>query len=159
MVPGYAPQTYSGLPPGAVIYPPPGSPVVQAAAPRQPAAPPVRTTQAASPKPPVVRGQAPDDKAPPAHTTVAMPSPDQLGVSAKAADGATDWVAIHKRLQELGVATFQVDRLNAEVYQFTCLLPTAEAGKTHRIEAHGNTEAEAARRALDEAQRWKEQRQ
>jgi len=158
----YAPQAYGALPPGAVPYPPPGYPVVQAAAPpapRPPAAPPVRTAQASAPKPPVVRGQAPDDVTPPARATVAMPSPGQLGVSAKLADGAADWVAIHKRLQELGVGTFQVDRLNAEVFQFTCLLPAAEAGKTHRIEAHGNTEAEAARRALDEAQRWRDQRQ
>ncbi len=86
-----------------------------------------------------------------------MPSPEQLGVGAHSADG--DWTTIHKRLQELGVATFQVDRLSSDVVQFTCLLPTAEPGKTRRIEAHGATEVEAARRALDEAQRWREQRQ
>ena len=84
-----------------------------------------------------------------------MPSPEQLGVGARPADG--DWTAIHKRLQDLGVATFQMDRLSPEVFQFTCLLPTAEPGKTHRIEAQGATETEAARRALDEAQRWREQ--
>ena len=86
-----------------------------------------------------------------------MPSPDQVGVAARPADGC-DWTVFHRRLQELGVVTFQVDRLNADVYQFTCLLPTAEAGRTHRIEAHGATEGEAVRRALDEAQRWLSQR-
>ncbi len=86
-----------------------------------------------------------------------MPSPDQLGVVGRSADG--DWTTIHKRLQELGVVTFQVDRLSADVVQFTCLLPTADPGKTRRIEAHGATEAEAARRALDEAQRWRERQQ
>jgi hypothetical protein len=84
-----------------------------------------------------------------------MPSPEQLGVGARPAEG--DWTVLHKRLQELGVSTFQMDRLSADVVQFTCLLPTAEPGKTHRIEAHGATEAEAAQRALDEAQRWREQ--
>ena len=106
-------------------------------------------------RPPIIRGQAPDSIVPPGRPTVAMPSPEQLGVGGRPAD--SDWTVIHKRLQELGVATFQVDRLSAEVVQFTCLLPTADPGQTHRIEAHGATEAEAARRALDEAQRWREQ--
>jgi len=61
-------------------------------------------------------------------------------------------------MQDLGVISFQLDRLNADVFQITCLLPTSEAGRTHRIEAHGATEAEAVRCALDEAQRWKSQR-
>ena len=101
----------------------------------------------------------PDDLAPPARIApVAMPSPDQLGVNVRPADGACDWTAIHRRMQELGVISFQMDRLNADVFQITCLMPTAEAGRTHRIEAHGATEAEAVRCALDEAQRWKSQR-
>ena len=83
-----------------------------------------------------------------------MPSPEQLGVGARPADD--DWAAIHRRLQQLGVVTFQADRLSPDVIQFTCLLPTADPAKTHRIEAHGATEVEAARRALDEAQRWRE---
>jgi hypothetical protein len=87
-----------------------------------------------------------------------MPSPDQLGVAGRPTDGACDWTAIHRRMQDLGVISFQLDRLNADVFQITCLLPTSEAGRTHRIEAHGATEAEAVRCALDEAQRWKSQR-
>ena len=113
--------------------------------------------QTALPKP-VVRGQAPDANPPPPRPApIAMPSPEQLGVTARSGNGGCDWTAIHRRMQDLGVASFQMDRPNGEVYQFTCLLPTAEAGRTHRIEGHGATEAEAARRALDEAQRWREQ--
>ena len=148
---------YGSLPPGAAPYPPPGY-AVQPAVPRPAAAQPVRTAQA-PPKAPVVRAQAPDDVKPQVRTTVAMPSPDQLGVSGGPADGGCDWTATRRRLQDLGVVTFQVDRLNAEVYQFTCLLPSSEPSRTHRIEAHGTTEAEAVRRALDEAQRWRDQRQ
>jgi hypothetical protein len=105
---------------------------------------------------PVIRAQAPDDMAPSVRKMAAMPSPEQLGVGPRSAD---DWTAVHKRLQDLGVTTFQLDRLNPEVFAFTCLLPTADPGQTHRIEAHGATEVEAACRALDEAQRWCERRQ
>ena len=55
--------------------------------------------------------------------------------------------AIHRRMQDLAVASFQMDRLNGDVYQFTCMMPTADAGRTHRIEARGATQAEAVRRA------------
>jgi len=152
---------YGGLPPGAVPYPPPGYPVQQAygqppTPPRQ-AAPPVRTAQVPAPKAPAIRAQAPDDIKPQVRTTVAMPSPDQLGVAARPADGSCDWAAARQRMQDLGVVTFQVDHPAAEQYQFTCLLRTAEAGRTHRIEAQGATESEAVRRALDEAQRWRAQ--
>ena len=118
---------------------------------------PVRTAQVAPPKP-VVRGQAPDDYVPPAKPApIAMPSPEQLGVAARSADGGCDWTAIHRRMQDLGVTSFQMDRPDGDIYQFTCLLPTAEAGRTHRIEGRGATQAEAVRRALAEAQRWREQ--
>jgi hypothetical protein len=143
--PGYNAPTY-----GAVPYAQPPIP--------QPA-PPVRSAQAAAPRAPVVRGQMAEEAIPPIRTfPVAMPSPDQLGVNVRPAAGACDWMAIHRRMQELGVISFQMDRLNADVFQITCLLPTAEAGRTHRIEAHGTTEADAVRCALDEAQRWKSQR-
>jgi len=84
-----------------------------------------------------------------------MPSPEQLGVRKQ--PPANDWAAVHKRMDALEVATFQVDRVNADIVQFTCLLQ-GEAGKTHRIEAQGATDIEAAQRALDEAQRWREGR-
>jgi hypothetical protein len=148
----FAPASVTMLPPG---YGP--VPYAQLPAPR-PAAP-VRTAQAPAPRPPVVRAQMAEDVVSPARIApVAMPSPDQLGVNVRPAAGACDWTAIHRRMQELGVVSFQMDRLNADVFQITCLLPTAEAGRTHRIEAHGSTEAEAVRCALDEAQRWKSQR-
>lgn len=148
-MPPYAAAPY-GPPPGYVVQPPVPRPV-QAPAP-------VHTAQGALPPPAVVRGQAPDSVTMVASVApVAMPSPDKLGVGGRPADGASDWTAIHRRIQELGVVSFQADQLSAEVYQFTCLMPTAEAGRTHRIEGHGATQAEAARRALDEAQRWRDQ--
>jgi hypothetical protein len=140
----FAPAPVTMLPPGY-------GPVPYAASPG-----PVGTAQA--PRPPVVRGQMAEPAAAPTRpASLAMPSPDQLGVNALSA-GACDWIAAHRRMQELGVVSFQIDRLNTDVYEITCLLPTAEAGRTHRIEAHGATEAEAVRGALDEAQRWKSPR-
>ncbi len=105
-----------------------------------------------------MRGQMAEEAAAPMPIApVAMPSPDQLGVDVRLAAGACDWMAIHQRMQDLGVVSFQMDRLNADVFQITCLVPTAEAGRIRRIEAHGATEAEAMRCALDEAQRCKSQ--
>jgi len=149
----FAPPAVTLLPPGygPVPYAPPPPPAPRAAAP-------ILSAQAA-PRPPVMRGQMAEEVVPTVRPLpVAMPSPDQLGVNIRPAAGACDWTAIHKRMQDLGVVSFQMDRLNADVFQITCLLPTAEAGRTHRIEAHGATEAEAMRCALDEAQRWKSQR-
>jgi hypothetical protein len=151
-------MTY-GLPPGAILYPPPGATIIPAAPPGAPAAPATRVAQTPPPKPAVVRGQAPGDAAKPVRAPVAMPSPEQLNVAARLPEGAPDWSAAHKRMQDLGVVTYQMDRPNGDVYQFTCLLSSAQPGRTHRIEAHGKTEAEAVRSALDEAQRWREQRQ
>ena len=150
---GYPAPTYAAAP-----YAPPPGYVMQPPAPRPPqAAPPVRAVQAAAPKP-VIRAQAQDDYAPPPRPApLAMPSPQQLGVAARSGDGGCDWTALHRQMQDLGVASFQMDRPNGDIYQFTCLLPTAEAGRTHRIEGHGATQAEAVRRALDEAARWREQ--
>lgn len=150
--PGYGAPSYPaapyGPPPGYGMQPPP---------PRPAQAPPVRTVQGSLP-PPVVRGQAPDANIPPATPApVAMPSPDQLGVAGRTADGGCDWAAIHRQMQDLGVASFQMDRPDGDIYQFTCMMPTADAGRTHRIEARGATQAEAVRRALNEARRWREQ--
>ena len=102
-----------------------------------PAPPPLRMAQGTLP-PPVVRGQAPDAAAPPPPkpAPVAMPSPEQLGVAGRA-DGGCDWAAFHKKMQELGVSSFQMDRPNADSYQFTCMIPTGDTVRTHRIERVG----------------------
>jgi hypothetical protein len=99
-----------------------------------------------------------DDPAPARPGKLAMPSPEQLGVNAAKAADAPDWSATRRALQELGAVSFQLDRLPGGAHQFVCLLPTADPEKPHRVEAHGATEAEAVRRALDEARRWREQR-
>ncbi len=137
----FAPPPVSMLPPG--YGPVPYTPS------------PVRAAQAPSPRAPVVRGQMAEQSAPPVPLpAVAMPSPDQLGVNAKPADGICDWSAARRRMQDLGIISYQLGRPDANVFEFTCLMP-AEAGRTHRIEAHGATETEAVRCGLDEAQRWK----
>jgi len=149
--PGYGAPSYPaapyGPPPGYAVQPPPP----------RPAQPSVRPAQASLP-PPVVRGQAPDSNIPAAEAApVAMPSPEQLGIAGRTADGGCDWTAIHRRMQDLAVASFQMDRPEGDIYQFTCMIPTAEAGRTRRIEARGATQGEAVRRALDEARRWRDQ--
>ena len=136
----FAPAPVSMLPPGygPVPYaPPPPAPVRTAQAPRLVA----RSCAGRWPNQPPRQcvGQS-----------VAMPSPDQLGVNIRQAAAACDWTAAHRRMQDLGVISFQMDRLNADIFQVVCLLPTSEPGRTHRIEAHGATEAEAVRCALDE---------
>lgn len=149
--PGYGATPYAAAPYG----PQPG--YARQQPPPRPAQAPVRTAQGSLP-PPVVRGQAPEANAPPAKPApVAMPSPEQLGVAGRTADGGCDWTAIHRLMQDLGVASFQMDRLNGDVYQFTCMMPTPDASRTRRIEARGATQAEAVHRALGEAQRWREQ--
>jgi hypothetical protein len=153
----YGPPTY---PPGTSTVPPRQSaPRAQAAGVAAPAPGRNVVQNTTPPRPTAVRGVAEDEPARPRVTSVAMPSPDQLQVgAARPADSGIDWTATRGRLQDLGVVSFQVDQLPAGGFQFTCFLPTAEAGKTHRVEAHGATEAEAVRRALDEARRWRDQR-
>ena len=147
-VPYYPNAAPRGLPPGAVTVLPPGAVVIAATAAGAPAAPPVPTAQTPPPRKPLVRAQAPDTMLAPPRPAVAMPSPEQLGVGARPADG--DWTVIHKRLQELGVATFQVDRLRCG-RGFLHLHPAHRgAGQDAPHRAHGVTEGEAARRALDE---------
>jgi hypothetical protein len=87
-----------------------------------------------------------------------MPSPTQLGVAAvrpASAGAAPDWLAARQQLQELGAVGFQLDRLPTGDWRFGCWLPTTDPAHPRRFEAQAATEAEAIRRTLDEAQRWK----
>jgi hypothetical protein len=136
-------------PPPVAWNPPPWNPPP---APRQ--VPPV----------PVVRAQMDDDAPPPPRRVPAesrpasfrMPSPQELGVTtAGPADSpAIDWTAVHKQLDRLGATCFHSDQLAAGVYRITCLLPTGESGRSHRVEAQAEGEAEAVRLALSEANAW-----
>ena len=112
---------------------------------------------------PVVRGQSPDEaplaSAPlPQHQEAAflhISSPEELGIASGSAplNSTLDWNAVHARLGQLN-ASFQSRHSPQGYFEFTCLLPTARAGQTHRIEAHAASEAEAVRLALDKIDEW-----
>jgi hypothetical protein len=85
---------------------------------------------------------------------LAMPSPEQLGVSKARPAGSADWGAAHRRLQELGAVCFQLEKLPQGGCRCTCLLPTAQPDRNHRIEAVSDSEADAVRLALDKAEAW-----
>jgi hypothetical protein len=69
-----------------------------------------------------------------------------------------DWQTTRARLQACGAVSFQADRLGDGSWRFSCQLPTAQAGRTHRIEAQAATEAEAVRLALQRAEQWRNAR-
>jgi len=103
---------------------------------------------------PTVRGQAPDDVQP-AVTKVAIPTPDQLGVAGvRSAAPSLDWKATRRKLDELGMESLHLERLS-KGYRFTCWLTTEVGAKGQRIEADGDTEAEAIHSVLDKAKRWR----
>jgi hypothetical protein len=109
---------------------------------------------------PIFRAHAPDDPAPaprPRPTTLTLPSPEELGVSARTTTANdADWtVVLHRRLKSLGATCFQIEQTQqGNGCRITCLLPTRELGRTHRIEASAASEAEAARLALAQAEQW-----
>src|SRR5688572_30824970 len=103
----------------------PNSPRPQAAA--APARPP-------APRP-TVRLQSGDDLVPPPAAPrpapLNMPSPEQLGVNtARPGHESIDWNAAHRRLNQLGATCFRIDKLDDGRWRATCLLPTAQQGKT-----------------------------
>src|SRR4051794_7043628 len=113
-------QAPGGYPPGA--YPPGAYPpgVASRPQPRQQPRPP-QPQQAAVP-PPTVRGVRPEEPARPARvrTALAIPTPEELGVAARAPAPAprrvaeeVDWTATRRRLQELGAVRFQLEHLAA----------------------------------------------
>ena len=92
---------------------------------RRSAAGPRRAGTGASQSPDRARADGRTSRSPDAdRTSVAMPSPDQLGVNIRQAAAACDWTAAHRRMQDLGVVSFQMDRLNADIFQVICLVPT-----------------------------------
>jgi hypothetical protein len=85
-----------------------------------------------------------------------MPSPEQLGVvrAKPAAGDGVDWTAARRRLERLGATCFHLEKLAPNGYRFTCLLPTAQTGRAHHVEAVAATEAEAVRLALEKSEEW-----
>jgi hypothetical protein len=157
MPPGFAPSFPASPPPfvGQPMFPP-AQPVFQPA-PQPQAPPPYPAVAQAQPPARVVRGQAPEE--PPARLPVTaprpapltLPPPEALGVAAaRPADGDT----LHRRLEQLGALSFQVDRLPQGGYRVNCSLPTSQPGRSHRIEVQAASAAEATRLALDKAEEW-----
>jgi hypothetical protein len=110
---------------------------------------------------PVFRAQREDD---PVRTTpvvsrvapIVLPTPEQLGVglSKGSERKAIDWANVHDRLDRLGASCFHQQKMPEGGYRITCLLPTAQSERTHRIEAQAATEAEAVRAVLAQAEQW-----
>jgi hypothetical protein len=129
-------------------------------APYQPRPAPVAWQQPAPPRPrPVVRAQAPDEPVPAARpvptrpTLLTLPSPEALGL-APGKEAATDWAAVHRRLDRVGATCFHVDKLPQGGYRVTCLMPGSTAGSLHHVESQAANEAEALQLALARAEQW-----
>jgi hypothetical protein len=104
---------------------------------------------------PVFRGQASDEPSQPVRPAlVTIPPPEQLGVRPDTRrDGSSaDWSAARQRLKELGASCFQVQELRGGGCRFICLLSTGKASYTHRVEVEADTEAEAIRKGLEQAE-------
>jgi hypothetical protein len=121
--------------------------------------------QATTPRP-IFRAKGPDDSPVPSIQTasripapISIPTPEQLGVASAAnlASDNLDWTAAHRQLEKLGAVCFRMDKLDAGVCQFTCLLATRQPGVTHRVEASAPSTAEAARLVLHQAEEWAHQ--
>ena len=107
---------------------------------------------------PIVRAKSEDEPGQSQRLSrpVSIPSPEELGVSAAkpvVAGVELDWAGVHRRLQELG-ADFLRQKLPEGGYRFTCLMPTNQPNRLHRIEAEAATEAEAVQLALNQANKW-----
>ena len=121
--------------------------------------------QPASPRP-IIRLQAEDEPRPPARpaipetrpTRLALPAPEELGIDSAPASVATDWAAVHRRLDELGATCFHLDKVADGGYRVTCLLPTGQPSRTHRVEAQAASEATALALALERVETWVKRR-
>ncbi len=85
-----------------------------------------------------------------------MPTPAQLGLdrAQPSESKAVDWTNVHQRLDQLGATCFHLERPAADVFHVTCLLPTGQLGRSHRIETQANSEAEVIRLTLEQAEKW-----
>jgi hypothetical protein len=169
MQPGFQPF----FPPGAVMQqPPPGYALAQQqpllrtnSQPSLPGAAPASADRGWNPPARVVRGQSAEEPAPVRISrTIAIPSPEQAGVAAvvpataagvaapAAAAPEFDWNNAYRRLRALN-ADFQLCKHQAG-FRFTCLMPTSQPGRIHRVEAEAGSEAEAVRLTLERAEQW-----
>jgi hypothetical protein len=90
---------------------------------------------------------------------VTIPPPEELGVTCtRPDDAAIDWGAVNRRLDKLGAVCFQLDRQPQGRWRVVCLLPTAQAEHSHRIEAEADAKADAVRLTLEQAEQWAQKR-
>jgi hypothetical protein len=142
MVPGPAFAPPARTAPAAVAVPARTTPATVAV--------PARTPES---RQPVVRAQAPEEPKPPRPPLLTLPPPEQLGVAVRPVENAAaDWTALHARMKELGVQSFQMDKLADGRARFTCWLPLDRPGMTRRIECEAASALEAMQRGLREAE-------
>lgn len=124
----FAPQAQGGQ-----QYQPPKLPV-----------PPAGLAQAQPPRP-IVRMQSQDEPVVARPAPLVMPTPEQLGLGGRPAarEASVDWVAVHRRLDSLGCSCFQMDHPAYGGCKIICLLPTAQAGQSNRIEVQADNPSEA----------------
>jgi hypothetical protein len=166
-----APPVLSAMPPPGYAAPQwPNQPMPQppAANPgrQQPPWPGGAQVQQPPPRPPVVRAKGDDDepsppRQPPAvadarPAPLSLPSPEQLGVARARADQPPpiDWNDIQRRLDRLGVVSLQEQKLLDGSDRVTCLLPVRPGGASHRVEAEGDSLAQAVGLALGRVEKW-----
>jgi hypothetical protein len=138
-------------PPGQAYLQQPQRPPVSNPAPAWAAAPSAAPPSTPAPRY-IPRAKESDDE----NHRLQLPSPEQLGLTANAVAASVprlDWSAIHQRLDQLGATCFHLEKL-ARGCRVTCLLPTAQADRSHRIEAEAATEAEAVAIAVTQAESW-----
>jgi hypothetical protein len=104
----------------------------------------------------IVRGQSAEEPAPVrVSRAIVIPSPEEAGIAAPtpaAAATDVDWNNAYRRLRALN-ADFQLCKQQSG-FRFTCLMPTSQPGRIHRVEAEAASEAEAVRLTLDRAEQW-----
>jgi hypothetical protein len=85
-----------------------------------------------------------------------IPSPEQLGITSAVPVGSSspDWGEIHRRLARLGAICLHQEKLADGSCRFSCVLPTSEAGRVHRVEARAATDAQAALLVVESAETW-----
>jgi hypothetical protein len=106
---------------------------------------------------PVFRGQSPEEPAPaprgpaPRPMPLTLPSPEALGVTSARPAGDDP---VHRRLDQLGATCLHLEKLPQGGYRVSCLLPTSQADRSHRIDAQAETATEAVRLAVERAEAW-----
>ncbi|HTU19518.1 MAG TPA: hypothetical protein VMG10_15765 [Gemmataceae bacterium] len=132
-------------------------------APQQPPAVPALPRQntvptAAAPPKPLIRAQAPEEPNPARPPLLTLPSPEKLGVAVRPVANTIDWTAIHARMKQLGVVSYQMERLADGRSCFTCRVPTDRPGVLRRIESVAATEDEAVQLGLRQVAQIRGQR-